>query len=268
MSDAGSFVVAQVARVGAQASASITAVLEHAGVHLGSELAERAAHWDAQLKAASTPDELKARATKIDEESVAEYKRIAQETRMLVMGGVGGSAHDLLVELFSALRQPGLPDEHAVPARRAPALPPVAMLPSLTDPKPSTFASELSGAGQWVAGLFRSIDKRRAELRDKVRERTERVRGVAEAELRDAEPALRAALLEVCGRELAAGVERRVTWLEAELAKEQLAVDAERAALRPIAEALEAARRESRGLLERISGLETPSIVVSASGVA
>lgn len=268
MPDAESFVAAQVARISGQASASITAALEHAGVHLGSELAERAARWDAQLKAASTPDELKARAAKIDEESVTEHKRIAQETRMLVMGGVGGSAYDLLVELFSALRQPGLPDEHAVPARRAPALPPVAMLPSLTDPKPSAFASELSGAGQWVAGLFRSIDKRRAELRDKVRERTERVRGVAEAELRDAEPALRAALLEVCGRELAAGVERRVTWLATELAKEQLAVDAERVALRPIAEVLEAARREARSLQERIGGLEAPSVVVAASGVA
>jgi hypothetical protein len=268
MPDAQSFVAAQVARISAQASASITAVLEHAGVHLGSELAERAAQWDAQINAASTPDELKARAARIDEESVAEHKRIAQETRMLVMGGVGGSAHDLLVELFAALRQPGLPDEHAVPPRRAPALPPVAMLPSLVEPKPSTFAGELSGAGQWVAGLFRSIDKRRAELRDKVRQRAERVRGLAEAELRDAEPALRAALLEVCGRELTAGVERRVTWLEAELAKERLAVDAERAALRPITEVLEDARREVRGLQERIGVLETPSVVVAASGVA
>jgi hypothetical protein len=231
-------------------------VLEHGGVHLGSELAQRAAQWDEQIKATTTIDELRALAVRIDEEGVAEYKRIADETRMLVMGGVGGSAHDLLSEVFSALRQPGLPDEHAVPPRGVPALAPVAMLPSLTQGAPSTFASDLSGAGKWITGLFRSIDTRRAELREKVHQRSERVRAAAEAELLNAEPVLRAALLESVGRELEVAVERRVTWLATELAREQLAVDAERDALRPLAVALEEARRDARALQERISGID------------
>jgi len=177
---------------------------------------------------------------------------------MLVMGGVGGSAHDLLPELFSGLRRPGLPDEHAVPPRGVSRLPPVAILPSLTAVSPSAFAGELGGAGQWVAGLFRSVDTRRAELRDKVSQRSERMRASAEADLLDAEPALRAALLEALGRELSAAARRRVAWLAAELAREQLAVDTERAALRPLVEVLEDVRREARSLQERIFGQGEP----------
>jgi len=261
------FVPTQLERVLPQAAASIHAVLEHAGVHLGSELAQCAAQWDAKLKAASTPEELKAAAARIDEESVAESKRIAEETRTLVMGGVGGSVHDLLPELFSALRQPGLPDAHAVPPRAVPALPPVAMLPSLTTPSPTAFAGELSGAGKWITGLFRSVDARRAELREKVNQRAERVAAASSAELLDAEPALRGALLETVASELSAAVKRRVTWLETELAREQAAVDAERTALRPVAEVLEAARRAARSLQEQISELEGPR-TASVPGVA
>jgi hypothetical protein len=256
MADADSFVPAQLERIGGQASASINAVLEHAGVHLGSELAERAARWSAEIGAVTSFDALKALAARIDTEGVTEYKRIADETRMLVMGGVGGSAHDLLAVVFAPLRQPGLPDEHAVPPRRVPALSPVAMLPSLTSAQPSAFAGELSGAGQRLAALFRSVDTKRAELRDKVHDRSERVRAAAEAELLDAEPKLRAALLEAVRRELSAAVEKRVTWLATELAKEQLAVDAERAALRPVVEVVEDVRREARSLQERAFAIE------------
>jgi hypothetical protein len=81
------------------------------------------------------------------------------------------------------------------------------------------------------------------------------MRVAAEAELLAAEPKLRAALLEAVGRELSAAVERRVAWLAAELAKEQLAVDAERAALRLLIEVLEDARRAARRL-ERASSSE------------
>jgi hypothetical protein len=258
MPDAESFVPTQLERIGPQAAGSINAVLEHAGAHLGSELAQLTAQWDAELKTVSTVDALKALAARIDGESVTEYKRIADETRMLVMGGVGGSAYDLLSVVFAALRQPGLPDEHAVPPRRVPSLSPVAMLPSLTNPQSSAFAGELSGAGQWLAGLFRSVETKRAELRGKVHDHSERVRAAAEAELLDAEPKLRAALLEAVGRELSVAVERRVTWLATELAREQLTVDAERAAMQPLVEVLEDARREARSLQERVGSIEAP----------
>ncbi|HWO21770.1 MAG TPA: hypothetical protein VNO30_23535 [Kofleriaceae bacterium] len=258
MPDAESFVPAQLERIGAQASASIYAVLEHAGVHLGSELAQRAAQWDAEIAAVTAFDALKALAARIDAEGVAEYKRIADETRMLVVGGVGGSAYDLLAEVFAPLRQPGLPDEHAVPPRRVPSLSPVAMLPSLTGAQPSAFAGELSGAGQRIAALFRSIDTKRTELRDKVSERSEHVRVTAEADLLDAEPKLRAALLEAVGRELTVAVEKRVAWLATERANEQAAIDAERAALSPLTSVLEDVRREVRSLQARVGAIEAP----------
>jgi hypothetical protein len=258
ISDRERFLSEQLARIQPQAIASIPAVLEHAGAHLGAELAQRDARWDEQVQAASTPDELRAVASRIDEESVAESRRIAEETRLLTMGGVVGISHDLLFDLFSVLRHPEIPDELAVPPRGAPLLSPVAMLPSLTDPSPSAFAGELSGAGQWIAGLFRSVEARRGELRDKVRQRCDRVRTAAEAELLAAEPALLAALLETERRELSAAIDRRDAWLAAEVAKEQLAADAERAALRPLAAALDDARRAAHALAEWIGALEAP----------
>src|SRR4029078_11232196 len=118
----------------------ILAVLEHAGVHLGSELAECARMWDALVAKASTQDELKAAAAHIDVDGPAQCKRIADETRILVVGGVGSSAHDILPELFAPLRQPGLPDEHARPPKQVPALPPVELLPSLMLPTATGFA--------------------------------------------------------------------------------------------------------------------------------
>ena len=258
VSDRERFLSEQLARIHPQAVTSIPAVLEHAGTHLGAELAQRAARWDEQVQAASTLDELRAVASRIDEEDAAESRRIAEETRLLAMGGVVGIAHDLLFDLFSGLRHPEVPDELAVPPRGAPPLSPVAMLPSLTDPSPSAFAGELSGAGQWIAGLFRSVEARRAALRDKVRQRADRVRAAADADLLTAEPALLAALLETERRELTAAIERRDAWLTAELAQAQLAADAERAALRPLAAVLDDARRTAHALEEWIGALEAP----------
>jgi hypothetical protein len=254
--DAEGFVRGHLEAAGAPATASITAVLDHASVHLGSELAQLAAQWASLVEAAGSADDLRAAATRIDEESVAESKRIAGEVKLLVTGGVGGSAHDLLRELIATLRQPGLPAELSGPPKRVPALPPVALLPSLAEPQPTTFAAELNGVGKRIAGLFRSIEARRTELRDKVRERSELFSAAAAAELLGAEPALRAALLEAVGRELTAAVERRVAWVDAALVKEQAAIDAERAALQPLAEALEAARRDARWLEDRLGGRE------------
>jgi hypothetical protein len=263
--DADRFVETQVARVSRQVGASIHAVLEHAGVHLSSELAQCAAAWGALVDAAPTSDALRVAAAKIDEEAPIVARRIADETRILVMGGVGGCAHDLLPELFAPLREPGLPEEYARPPRGAPALPAVELLPSLANPSTSHFAGDLAGAGPWLAGLFRSIDARRADLRAKVHQRAHHIREVAEAEMLDAEPRLRAALRETVARELSAAVERRVAWVAQQLAAEELAVDAERRALRPLTEVLDDARRDARRLYALLSEREDPLAALASA---
>ncbi|CAN5916448.1 hypothetical protein BH11MYX3_BH11MYX3_30620 [soil metagenome] len=251
--DPTGFSQAQLARASGPLGSSIHAVLEHAGVHLSSELVQCATTWVELVDAAQNPDELKAAAAKIDDQLTAATRRIGEETRLLVVGGVGGCAYDLLLELFAPLRDPALPDEYTQPPRTVPALPPVEMLPSLNAPSTSRFADELAGAGKWLAGLFRSIDARRAELRTKVEHRASHLREVAEAEMLDAEPRLREALRETLARELSAAVERRSAWVARQLAQEQLAVDAERSAVRPLADAVEQARRDARGLAATVA---------------
>jgi len=252
------FVEAQVKKVSRSLGASIHAVLEHAGVHLSSELAQCATAWTARVDEAQTPDELKAAAAKIDEESAAAARRIGEETRILVVGGVGGCAFDLLVQMYAPLEEPGLPAEHTRPPRSVPAVPAVVMLPSLTNASITRFADELAGAGKWLAGLFRAIDTRRAELRDKVQQRAQHLREVAEAEMLDAEPRLRAALRETITRELSAAIDRRNAWVAQELEREQLAVDAERVAMRPLTSALEDAQIDARRLYALVAEREAP----------
>ena len=264
MPDAERFVAQQLARVKPQLAASILAVLEHAGVHMGSEIAQCAQAWDALIAQANSPEALKAAAAQIDLDGVEQCKRIAEETRILVVGGVGGSAHDILPELFAPLLQPGLPEEHAQPPKRVPALPPVELLPSLTSPSATGFASDLTGAGQWFAGLFRSIDARRAEVREKVRQRSSHLMELARAELLDAEPKLRGALLEAAGRELGMAVERRMEWLSKELAKEQLAVNAERAQLWPLVKVLDDTRKSAMHLNEIVALHSGPVVALDA----
>lgn len=267
MHDPDHFIATQLADAAARLGSSIQAVLEHAGVHLGSELAQSSASWLALVDGATTPDELKAAAAKIDLDVPEAARRIAEETRLLVMGAVGGCAHDLLPALLAPLRQPGLPDDHAEAPRSAPVLPAIEMLPSLTQPSASNFVADLSGAGQWIAGLFRSFDTRRAELRGKLVERTNHIREVAEAELLDTEPRLRAVLRDTIAHEVTAAVERRVSWLARELAIEQLAVDAERAELQPMAELVAAARREARELyvlLDELHARQAPAPTASS----
>ncbi len=256
--DPAGFSTTQIARASGPLGSSIHAVLEHAGVHLSSELAQCATAWVELVDAAQSPDELKAAAAKIDEQVASAARRIGEETRLLVVGGVGGCAYDLLPELLAPLRDPALPDEYTRPPRTVPALPAVEMLPSLTAPSSSRFADELSGAGKWLAGLFRSIDARRAALRDKVQQRASHLREVAEAEMLDAEPRLREALRETLARELSTALDRRSAWVAQQLAREQRAVDAERSALRPLEAAVEYARRDARSLSAMVAANGTP----------
>lgn len=224
-------------------------VMEHASIHLTAELAMLADAWTERIVNATTADRLRSAVTQIDAEWPAAAQRIASETRMLVTGGIGGSAHDLYAELTEPLRALGLTE----PGKRpAPVIPPIAMLPSLSNPT----AARWGGAGEWLVGWFRSLETRRAEIAAKARQRAEHVRDVARAELLDAEPRLHAALMDALAAEIDDAIKRQGEQLADEIALERAAIGRERAALSGLQRMRDEAFRDSREIADRIQRLE------------
>jgi hypothetical protein len=260
--DTRRFAGEQLARMAPLISASITAILEHASTHLGSEIAQLGAAWIGAVARAATSDELDAAVGKIEEEWPVSARRIAAEVRVLVTGGAGGVARDLYVETVSVLRAHGLPEEHLRAPKLAPAVAPVNVLPSLTNPSP------FSLGGNWFAGLFKSFDARRADLREKVHARVEHIRDVAAAEILDAEPELHAAVARALAAQLDVAIEHQQRWHQQALADEHAAIARDREALAPLSAARDAIASAAAQLDRATAQLEAERPAVAAAAIA
>jgi hypothetical protein len=249
--DPDRLIATQLAAIRPQVAAGISAAIEHASVHLGSELAGLAAGWNQAVGAATTSQELTAAATAIDSDAAASGQRIAGEVQMLAMGGLGGILHDVSPALLAPLAALGVTDKE-LKAIRAP-LPPVAMLPSLTALGPSGLA-----AGR-LASLFRSSAALKQELLDKLADRASRLTTKASAEMLEAEPALRGALDDALIATLRAALERQQARLDERLAAERAAIEEARATLAPTVQARDRLRAAERALAARIAALEEAS---------
>jgi predicted amino acid-binding ACT domain protein len=182
------FVAVQLERIRPQIVASTQAVMEHASVHLGSELAQLGTQWIDPIAKCTNIDELKAAIAAIEERWVPAPQRIASEVKTLVMGGAGGVARDLYADAVSPLRAHGLPEAHLKAPKLAPVVPAVPILPALLNP------SQKKLGGSWIGGLLKGFDSRKQEVREKVHARVQHLKEVAAAEMLDAEPRLHAAI--------------------------------------------------------------------------
>lgn len=262
MRDPQGFIQAQLDRVRPQIFASVQAVMEHASVHLGSELAQLQAEWINGIAEALTADELKLKVAKVTEHWDASPRRIGEEVRVLVMGGLGGSARDIYPDLVAPLVPWGLPAEFARPLRSAPVLPRLELLPSLTGETKSKL--DLPG---WLSGLFRSLEKRRTEVREKAHDRVEKLQERSTAELRDAEPRMHALLRDVLAGLLGNTIEHQRASVESAISAEYAAIVRERDALEPLMRARDAVRVELETLASLIAELERtqPAVAIAAS---
>jgi len=260
--DATGFTEIQLARVRPQIIASVSTVLEHASVHLASELEQVTASWVDSLANASSAAELGAAVSAIDAAWETTMKRVAEEVRLLAMGGVGGIARYLHVPLVSPLVPMGLPEADARPPKAAPALEPVAILPALTNAS----AAKLDDTG-WFAGLFRSFETRRTEVRTKAIERLGRLTEVASAELMDAEPKFHAAVREALVGQLAGAIATQTRYVEQALVKERERIAAEKAELAPVIAVRDRARAELAALDAEIERIETeqPALAITTT---
>jgi hypothetical protein len=260
--DTAEFRAAQLKRVRPLLGASVNAIMEHAAVHMGSELAQLGSGWLAMLANATENDLLKSAIATIEEQWPTAATRIAEEVRVLVMGGAGGVARDLYVEAVSALRAHGLPEEHLKIPKRAPEVEPVQLLPSLLQPNTFTLG------GNWLAGLFRSFDARKADVLEKVKSRIERIREIAGSELLDAEPTLTASVMQSLSAQLDTAIELQQSWHQQAMADEQAAIAKDREALAPLMKSRDAVVNVGAQLAQLVATLAIEQPAVAAAAVA
>ncbi|MGE5185800.1 MAG: hypothetical protein ACM31C_27255 [Acidobacteriota bacterium] len=248
ITDTTSFMRAALDRVKPQTMTSVHAVIEHASAHLGAEMARLAEAWIGAIASTNNKDELKAIVGKLEASSTQVTQRIADEVRVLVIGGAAGVAHDLYPELTAGLAERGLLEERP---REAPELPPIDVLSAFA----KSSASKLGGTLKWLTGVFRSFDSQRTDIREKAHARIEHLREVAYAELLETEPRIHAALYDVMAKQLAAATTRQRTWhLNAEAAENE-AITAERAALAPLRLMRDAAKTDLESLEKELAAL-------------
>ncbi|HSD87686.1 MAG TPA: hypothetical protein VLB44_09225 [Kofleriaceae bacterium] len=259
--DAEEFAQAELGKVRPQVSQSIHAVIEHAAHHLGGELQRLGEEWAQAIARTQSADELKLAVQRIEQSAPLDAKRIADEVRMLAVGGAAGSAHDIFPDMLASLRPHGLEEN---PPKSAPQLPPMEILPSLTNASPS----KLSGAAGWLTGLFRSFDTKRTDVMTKATARMTHLREVALAEILDVEPKLRASIEQALYQQMLAALERQVAWLDRTLAATRDAVSKEGIALAPLARMRDRLRHDLAKLEEGIAALEADNAGLAAAAAA
>ena len=224
--DLDGFLSAHRLRLRTHVVAGVHAIIEHAAAHLGQEFAHLAQEWRDAIGSTTNNDELSATVERIELSSPQVTERITEEVRLLVTNGAAGLAHDLYPQLVEMMRSHGLVEPPGSPSFK---VPPVQVLPSLAGKQ-----SKIGGAGQWLAGLFRSFENKRQDVHTKAKEWLDHVRDLANAELLDVEPQLHAAVAELLGDELSRLVVLQGTWLDGEQALVRETVLAERASLAPL----------------------------------
>jgi hypothetical protein len=247
--NAAAFQTTELEKIRGQVVSSVHAVIEHTSMHLGSEMQRLAQEWIGAIAGAASPEQLKATVGALEVSSPQVTKRIAEEVRMLAVGGAGGVAHDLYPELVAGLTARGLVEPRP---KAAPELPAIDVLSAFAQ----SSAAKLGGALQWLTGLFRSFDSRRADVREKAHARIEHLREVATAELLETEPRIHAVVMAVLATQIANAVARQASWLERALAAEHELVARERAVLAPLANVRAVARQDLERLDQQIAAID------------
>jgi hypothetical protein len=228
-----------------------SAVVEHAHHRIRralDQLDEAIEHhgndWAARLRAAASVDALRTAAARLDQESPGVLQATQVAVQRALVDDLTEYAHARYHELVSALRQ-GSSRSDAVPS----------WLTIDVRFGDMTSGTKLGTVAPRMTSLFRSLEALKAEAVAQLEQRIAKLRQVASANLRDAEPRLEPAVTGTLAIALRAEVERHVAWLEARLARERLAIDAERAQVTVLALIRDTATSDRRELLVALDRL-------------
>jgi hypothetical protein len=200
-------------------------------------IAELGEGWNARLADAASTDALRATAAAIDDESPAALQTAQATAHRALVDGLTQRARAHYQELVGELRR-GTSRDDPVPA----------WLTAEVEIAQLTSSTSLGAVAPRLASLFRSLDVLRSEALVQLDQRIARLRQLAGANLLDAEPRLEPAVTGVLGIALRGEVERHASWLDAELARQRIAIDAERAQIAALSLARDTARADEREL--------------------
>jgi len=202
------------------------------------------AEWSARLREAASTDALRTAAAQLDEASPAALQAAQADAHRALVDELSEHARAHYRELVSQLQQ-GTARADAVPSWLSVEVPIGDM----------TSGTSLGSVAPRLTSLFRSLDTLRSEALAQLEQRIAKLRQRASANVLDLEPRLEPAITGTVGMALRAELVRHDTWLEAELARERAAIDAERARLAVLAIARDTARADERELVAALDAL-------------
>jgi hypothetical protein len=255
VTDPEAFCAKELARAQPRIEAAVNAVLEHAQVRLRHDLGHFAAEMIGHIDRATSGDALKALVGPWQEAT----RRIAQRVQAQVSQGLAASLTGLRDELLGALVARGLPRQYAERVDTV-AAPEVAILPSLA-------AAEIEPLDEtgWLGGLFRSLDTRRAQAIEAARDRWQALSDRAPIELREAGPALLAAIRALLADQLADAAARHSAWIDEAIVAEREDIEREREAGSALVRVRDAARHDLALLGEQVAKFEQAHAALAAA---
>jgi hypothetical protein len=223
---------------------------------LDAAIARCGAAWSARLGEATSTDGLRTVAAQLDEESPAALQALQAEAHRGLVDDLTEHARAHYRALVSALGPATTPD--AVPSWLTVEVA-IGELGSGTS---------LGAVAPRLTSLFRSLDVLRSDAVAQLEQRVAKLRQRASANVLDLEPRLEPAVTGTIAIALRAEVERHARWLEAELARERAAIDAERARLGVLAIARDTAGADERALRSALDALasELPQATADPRG--
>jgi len=238
-------VAAALARIRPSLVTAVQQLLRRALDQLDVAIAELGAAWSSQLAGADATDALRAAAARIDEQSPAALAAAQSAAHRALVDGLTAHARAHYLELAGALRRAASRDDAAAPP----------WLTAEVEIAELTSSTGLGAVAPRLTSLFRSLDALRGEAVAQLDQRITRLRQIAAASLLDVEPRLEPAVTGALAIALRGEVERHAAWLEAELARERIAIDAARAQLAVLAIARDTARSDERELVTAVDAL-------------
>ena len=211
---------------------------------LDSTIERSGAAWSARLREATSTDELRTAAAQLDEESPAALQASQADAHRALVDDLTEHARAHYRELVSELRQ-GTTRTDAVPSWLTVEVPIGDM----------TSGTSLGSVAPRLTSLFRSLDTLRSEALAHLEQRIAKLRQRASVNVLDLEPRLEPAVTGAVAIALHAEAVRHGTWLEAELARERVAIDAERAQITVLAIARDTTHADERELVAALDAL-------------
>lgn len=238
-------VAAALAQVRPAVVAAVQQLLRRALDRVDAAIAELGAAWSTELAAAGSADALRTAAAQIDDQSPAALQAAQAGALGALIDGLTERARAHYHELAGALRRRTAQGDADAPP----------WLTAEVEIAELTSSTSLGAVAPRLSSLFRSLDALRGDAVVQLDQRITRLRQVAAAGLLDAEPRLEPAVTGALAIALRGEVERHAAWLDGELARARIAIDAERAQLALLAIARDTARSDERELAAALAAI-------------